>query len=260
MEMDYDLLDMSPSGDATSVVEPSATPIPSAAEPAVEPPSSTGHEEEVVPQLPTEADFNDSVPLTPREKILMERLDRITGENLSLTVPKMAGPSTPVVPAATVRNFMEGLDINDVLATSENLNSLLATVYNEAMVEASKLSAEQILQNLPSIMSTYVTQHMTMTKLVEDFYSANPDLQQVKQTVATVANKIAAEHPEFTPEQVFEASAVETRSILRIKGITPTSPAPTKTRPALAPLSNGRVRERAPVLTSMEKDVLDLIT
>ena len=259
--MDYDLLDVSPSSDTSVVAEPSAAPIPPVAEYAVESSSSTVPEEKSTPQPPVEPDFDDSVPLTPREKILMERLDRITGENLSLTAPERGGPSTSIAPAGTVHNFMEGLDINDVLATSENLNSLLATVYNEAMVEASKLSAEQILQNLPSIMSTYVTQHMTMTKLVEDFYATNPDLQQVKQTVATVANKIAAEHPEFTPEQVFEASALETRSILRIKGVTPVPTQSTRTtRPALAPQTNGRVRERTPILTGMEKDVLDLIT
>ena len=146
------------------------------------------------------------------------------------------------------------------VATSENLNSLLATVYNEAMTAASKLSAEQILQNLPSIMSSYITQHLGMTKLVEDFYGRNPDLQQVKQTVATVANKIAADHPEFTTDQVFDASALETRKLLRIGNIAPVAPTAPRQKPAFAPATNGRVRERAPVLTGVERDVLDLIT
>ena len=264
MEMDYSLLDMEPSVDAP-ITEPSVVVSSSpATEPAVEPVSSPVSEAPQAPQPSASTtpvdDFDDTTPLTPRERILMERLDKITGDNLSLTTtePKVAPPATS---AAVARNFMEGLDINDVLATSENLNTLLATVYNEAMTEASKLSAEQILQNLPNIMSTYVTQHLTMNKLVEDFYTSNPDLQPVKQTVATVANKIAAEHPEFTTEQVFEASATETRSLLRIKGLAaaPTTPA-RGTKPAFAPATNGRVRERAPVLTGIEKDVLDLIT
>ena len=257
MEMDYDLLDASPSSDTVVTDVPPTADTPSVTESVVEPTSSTTPEKEPASQL--EDAFDDSVPLTPRERILMERLERITGENLSLTTAKPT-EAVPITPAAdAVRNFMEGLDINDVLATSENLNSLLTTVYNEAMTASSKLSAEQILQNLPGIMSSYVTQHLTMTKMVDDFYGRNPDLQQVKQTVATVANKIAAEHPEFTPEQVFDASAVEARKLLRISNIAPTTTTP-KTKPAFAPATNGRVRERAPVLTGIEKEVLDLIT
>lgn len=252
MEMDYDLLDVSPSEEPSSdSTLPPAVPEPVLAEPVVPQPSSA----------PPRDDFDDSAPLTPRERMLMERLEKITGENLSLTATKPDVTPPTDTGAVNIRNFMEGLDINDVLATSENLNSLLATVYNEAMTSASKLSAEQILQNLPNIMSTYVTQHLTMTKLVDDFYASNPDLQQAKQTVAAVANKIAAEHPEFTPTQVFDASAVETRSLLRIKGMAPAQATPARgQKPAFAPATNGRVRNTAPMLTGIEKDVLDLIT
>lgn len=245
MEMDYDLLEID------SSITNSSLPT---AEVAVESTPISTPVEEQTPQLPTD-DFDDSVPLTPREKLLMDRLDRITGENLALSAP----PTTtrPVPQALSDRNFLDGLDIDEVLATPDNLNKLLLSVYNSAMEESSKLSAERILQDLPQIMST----HMSMAKMAEKFYTDNADLASSSQTVASVANKIAAEHPEYTAEQVFDASAIEARKILRIKAVNDSSGlAKPATKPAFVGPSRGRSSVKAPVMSDIQKGVLDLIS
>lgn len=204
-------------------------------------------------------DFDDSVPLTPREKILLARLEAITGENLALSKPTSAAPAP--IPTAVDKNFLDGLDVDEVLATPENLNKLLLSVYNSAMEESSKLSAERILQNLPQIMSTYVTNHLTMAKMAEKFYTDNPDLEGASQTVSAIANKIAAEHPEYTAEQVFDASATEARKVLRIKATSnPAETIKAAPKPAFVGSSRGRSSIKAPVLSDIEKGVLDLIS
>lgn len=258
MEMDYSLLDSGPE-DATG---DESVEIPTT---LVDTESTTGNSGKEISsgsqrrENNSVDDFDESLPLTPREKILMERLDRIQGENLVLSRP--APVDTGAVLTPSDRNFLDGLDMDEVLATPENLNRLLLSVYNSAMEESSKLSAERILQNLPQIMSTYVTNHMTMAKMAEKFYADNADLASSSQTVAAVANKIAAEHPEYTAEQVFDASAVEARKILRIKAASSSSEQTrSKTRPAFVAPGRGRNGLKAPVLSAIEKGVLDLIS
>ena len=255
MEMDYDLLDIAPS-DSTEVVDNSdsiSVELPAQAEPKTVPLETQPVQEQ------TATDFDDSVPLTPREKLLMERLDRITGENLAFKAPAASTATVPPVPSD--RNFLDGLDMDEVLATPEGLNRLLLSVHNSALDEASKLTAERILQNLPQIMSTYVTNHMSMAKMAEKFYTDNADLAGSSQTVATVANKIAAEHPEYTAEQVFDASAIEARKILRIKAAAITPELAIKpAKPAFVPPGRARNGVVAPVLSEIEKGVLDLIS
>ena len=256
--MDYSLLDITPSSDSTEEAIENPTATTSVESPVQSEPESTSSGKQAVQESVTD-DFDDSVPLTPREKLLMERLDRITGENLALEKP--VTPSNPIALTPSKRNFLDGLDMDEVLATPENLNQLLLSVYNSAMDESSKLTAERILQNLPQIMSTYVTNHMSMAKLAEKFYTDNADLASSSQTVASVANKIAAEHPEYTAEQVFDASAIEARKILRIKATATTAePAVKPAKPAFVPPGRSRNGVKAPVLSDIEKGVLDLIS
>ena len=208
----------------------------------------------VAPIEPTETAVDDSTPLTPREKVLMERLEKLTGERLDLTTKSAAPEPTAFVPSE--KNFLEGIaDLDEVFSSSDNINKLLLAVHNSALEEASKLTAERILSNLPQIMSQYVAQHIGMDKLVEDFYIANPDLREVKRTVAAVANEISAEHPEFTTEQVFAESALKTREVLRLKQFVPEVK-----KPAFATTGNSRNRVRTPTLQGIEKDVMDLIS
>jgi uncharacterized phage infection (PIP) family protein YhgE len=230
MELDYDLLDVNTENSTAAPEESKNDAVES---PVQSEPESTPSGKQTVQEPVTEDDFDDATPLTPREKILMERLDRITGENLSLSVPKRTEISPVITPSD--RNFLENLDLDDVLGNAEDLNKLLLSVRDAVMEESSKLTAERILQNLPSIMSQYVTNHMSMAKLAENFYAENPDLVSSSQTVASIANKIAAEHPEYTAEQVFDASAIEARKVLRLKATAPVTEPVKTTKPAFAP-------------------------
>ena len=185
-EFDFSLLDTSPSPE----VEPTVADTPEVAEAVVEPAPVSAPEPKDTPQ----DDFDYSAPLTPRERTLMERLERITGEHLNATNKQ---PTAEVVPLApSEKNFLEGFaDLDEAFSSTENFNKLLLAVHNNALEEASKLTAERILSSLPQIMSQYVTQHIAMNRLVDDFYTANADLAPVKRTVTAVANEISAEHP-----------------------------------------------------------------
>jgi hypothetical protein len=230
--------------DAPPIVEESAPEVEAAPEP--EAPA----EVEPAPEF-------DADTLTPREKMLLERLEALTGEKLQLSreTPQLAS-NEPITPAE--HNFLENLDLDEVLASPENFNRLLLSVYNRGLQEARNLAAENIMRNLPAVVSQYVTHHSQMAELVRNFYDANKDLVHVKRTVAQVANEVAANNPQLTTQQVFDQTAQRVREMLRIKKPA-VPPANVQGRtPALAQGNRGR-QSPTPQLIGLAKEIDDLI-
>ena len=255
LTFDFDLLDAGPSAEAEpDLVSDSAAVTPEVVE-STEQPSTTAPS--VTKDTPPRDDFDYSAPLTAREKILMERLEKITGEQLNVASNQPVANTVPFAPSE--KNFLEGFgDLDEVFSSTENFNRLLLAVHNNALEEASKLTAERILSNLPQIMSQYVTQHISMNRLVDDFYSVNSDLAPMKSTVTAVANEISAEHPEYTTQQVFDETAKRTREILKLQQVPSNDVRPAK--PAFVPPRGSRSRTPAPVLSDIERGVMELIT
>lgn len=258
-EFDFSLLDIDPAPETEPTLVDdsmavSSTVVESVEEPAADRETAT---KEVPPPPAEKDDFDYSAPLTARERVLMERLEKITGDHLDTMGKQQVTEVPPVTPSG--KNFLEGItDLDELFSSPESLNKLLLDVHNNALEEATKLTAERILSNLPQIMSQYVTQHIAMNKLVESFYVDNKDLVPVKRTVTAVANEVAAEHPEYTTQQVFDETARKTREILKLQQV-PTTALRT-TNPAFVPPKGSRSRVGVPVLSDIERGVLELIT
>jgi hypothetical protein len=246
MEMDLSLLNISEeeTQQDSSPDEESTGVDPSPAETVDEPAEETQE---------TEPESESSPELTDREKALLERLEKVTGERLDQS-PQVTVPEEQSQQAIVEHNFLEGLDIDEVLSSSENFNKLLVSVYAKGMQEASKLSAENIMRNLPSVISQYVSQHVTMSEMVKDFYSSNPDLAGVKRTVAAVANEIANDDPNLTTPQVFEKTATRVRELLKLKK--PTLPS-AKLKPAFV---QQRGRQQTPQLQGLAREIEELLS
>jgi len=189
--------------------------------------------------------------LTPRERMLLDRLERVTGEKLSAPVadPKPA-LDQPVQDA--VYNFLDGLDVDEVLSSAETLNKVLLAVYNRALQEGTKLATENVLRSTPQAISQYVTQHMTMREMVKEFYDTNPELASVKRTVAAVANEISAEKPELSLEDLFREAGERVYKMLGLKK------AATKSAAALVRPRGSSGRVKAPALQGLAAEVSDL--
>lgn len=178
-------------------------------------------EEEHEPAEPEEVEDR---PLTEREKALMDRLEGVTEENLTLRrIEPHTEDSDSTKPQVEDIDFVGEADIDEILATKEGLNKLLSVVYKRGMEEASRLSAENILRSLPQTISTYVTQHLTLQETVKQFYDTNPDLVSVKKTVAAVANEIASENPGQELQTVFDEAAKRVRTMLNLRTPQPVS-------------------------------------
>jgi len=203
---------------------------------------------------------NDTSDYTERERQLLSRIEELSGKQTG-GVTDTQDEITSFSPQD--HNFLDGLDLDEVLSTSEGLNALLLAVYNKALQESSRLSAENVMRGLPSTMSSYFNQQLTMREIVTNFYSDNPDLAGMKKTVAMVANEVANENPELTAEQVFEETGKRARKLLGISDIPPKSTTVNgRDRPTLhSTRSNGaRQRVTVPELDGLAKEIHDLIT
>lgn len=260
MEVDYSLLEDGPGNEGIDAAIESTPEAEIQAEPEVAPQQPTGdvgHRLEPTnePESETAENF-DPETLTPREKILLERLEAATRANLDQAKETARESDQPPVLNVEERNFLEGLDLDEVLGNAENLNRVLMAVHRHAMEVASKIAAENIMRSLPETISNYVTRHVSMSEMVRDFYSSNPDIAQVKGTMAQVANEVANQSPELTPPQVFAEAAKRVRVMLKLNPNGGQKPQPK--RPALVTQRGGR--RSVPELTGMAKDIEDLIS
>lgn len=193
--------------------------------------------------------------LTEREKVLLAQIEEIRGKQFEEIRPQSALELKEV--AKNQHDFIGDGDIDEVLSSKENLNQLLQKVYERGLEEASKLSAENVMQSLPRVITQYISQHLEMRQTVDKFYGDNPDLAMVKKTVAAVANEIAGNNPDLTTEEVFKRTAQQTRTLLRLRQPTqPTKPIVKSSRPAF---TGQKGRMKIPELDGLAKEIHELI-
>lgn len=118
---------------------------------------------------------------------------------------------------AEVINFMKDFNMDELIDNPESLNKLLVVVYNKAIQDAETRTVEKVLRSIPQLVVNYASRHVSMSELVREFYDKNQDLTSVKRTVATVANEVASENPDWDVSKVFEEAATRTRRLLGIQ-------------------------------------------
>ena len=193
--------------------------------------------------------------LEEREKVLLERIESVTAPAVTPTQPAAATPEfSPAEPAVEeVKGFLDGLDIDEVVASPEKLEKVLKEVQRRTEVS----TTETVLRAIPQLIISQVQQQNALRDAAKDFYEVNNDLAQVKQTVGAVANEVQAEHPDWSLEQIFEETAPRTRKLL---GMKESAKKVTRIRkPALVKTVKSSQKPSAPDLSGLEKDVADTI-
>jgi hypothetical protein len=223
--------------------------------------------EPVEPAAPTtttivpELDAVEFENLTPREKRFLEQLEQLRGERLEqpATIAPAVQSTTAVADVtADSHDFLAGLDIDEVLSSAESLNKLLNVVYSRALEQGTRLATENVLRSTPQAISQFVTQHMTMREMVDDFYKNNPALAAVKRTVASVANEIALEKPELKLEELFKEAGEKVHKMLGLKKGVQQAPTTTRGRTALLTPRGNNGRVQAPALQGLSGEISEL--
>ena len=163
---------------------------------------------------------------------------------------------------AEVINFMKDVNMDEIIDSPEALNKLLVGVYNKAIEAAETRAVEKVLRSIPQLVVNYASRHATMADLVRDFYNTNQDLVPVKRTVATVANEVAAEHPDWEVKAVFDEAAARTRKLLGIQKREVIKPAERGNSPAFVRKGGSRRAAGADSssMNDLQKEIAETLT
>lgn len=192
--------------------------------------------------------------LKNQNDLLLEQMNKLSAKAQEEVVEpkdKEAPAEEPELP-----DFVGELDL-DTLAMDKNvlnsvLNGVVATAVNKAV--------EQMLVNIPGVVSAQVRQQKYLNDAVEDFYNANEDLIPARKVVAMNTNEIVAEHPDWKLDQVLEEAAKKTRSMLGIiKSATKTDTNESGRKPALPKKTSARRKSKKPSMTKLEQEIADLM-
>jgi len=203
------------------------------------------------PEVDYKAQFD---ALKNQNDLLLEQMNKLstkTQEEVVEKEDKKTPAEEPKVP-----DFVGELDL-DTLAMDKNvlnsvLNGVVATAVNKAV--------EQMLVNIPGVVSAQVKQQKYLNDAVEDFYDANEDLIPAKKVVAMNTNEIVAEHPDWKLEQVLEEAAKKTRGMLGIiEKTTKTETNESGRKPALPKKTSARHKNTKPSMTKLEQEIADLM-
>lgn len=223
------------------------------------PPAEPATNEPEVPAepAPSEPEPNgtlDDEPEGDTQSALLERLEEETGRRLQLERDIPADTADPVDPPSDP-DFLEGMDLDEVLSSSENLNRLLLAVYNRGLSEANRRVSDNVLGSVQELVSRYVRDQLSMSEMVKEFYDQNEDLRPLRRTVAAYAKEISRDNPELKPQDVFAQTATKVRTALKLKKIEP--PVAKATR-SFAP-QRGRKANLEPELVGIEREIMDLV-
>jgi len=193
---------------------------------------------------------------SPRERALLDRIEQLTAATHQ--GQQIQSSDSPF--EAQTHNFLDGLDIDEVLSSGENLNKLLLSVYNRGLQESIRMSRDVWSSEAPNMMREHINQHMTMRELVDGFYRDNPDLLNARKTVGAIANEVSQENQELTLDQVFAEAAKRTREVLGLPSVAAPANNGSQERPNLPQRrSPGNRRNGTSALTGVAKEIDDLI-
>ena len=74
---------------------------------------------------------------------------------------------------------------------------------------------QEILLSIPDIVIYHIQSQHKYKKIVDSFYLKYPELKKDKILIGSLANKIAAENPAMSFEDVFKQTGLQARKILR---------------------------------------------
>lgn len=208
------------------------------------------------PETGEEEPEDELAALKAQNEALLEQLN-----NLSRPEEKEE-PKVEEETKQTVGDFLEGLevDFDKFQDDPEEFKKFMGTFAERIQTK----TVESVLTSLPDVVTRHVTHSQTLKSAAEKFYEENSDLAPIKPYVAKAATAVAAEHPDWTVDQVFAETATRVRTALKLQK-TAVASAGRKAGPKAKtrkPGSGGGSRQRqsgGSKLSKMEQQIQDVI-
>lgn len=159
----------------------------------------------------------------------------------------------------SLNDFIGDLDLETLVEDKEKFNAVLSKVVDVAAQQGEVRAAKKILTALPQLVLGHVNQQLTLQREVKKFYTDNPDLKEVAPYLGKVATKVASEHPDYTPAQVFEeAGKVARKSLGLAEKAKKVVSKESKKRPAFAKAGGSRKPTKTKS-SGLEKEFADML-
>lgn len=137
--------------------------------------------------------------------------------------------------------------------------------FREALKKTSDHAVTRLLKTLPGVVNKAiergVQQHMASFK----FYQANPELENHRDVVATIANRLHGEHPDWDTSKLFQETAKEAKRQLKSrKSAKATDDKSVKRkrrrrRASVAKTPKGTRKRRSEKLSGQDKEIAEML-
>lgn len=131
------------------------------------------------------------------------------------SAPKTSPPATE--PPLEDKNFIDGIDIDDLTRDPNEFNKVLNNIYRQAVLRARddiKRQGEVIVRTVPTEVAKRMKDSEQLVKLTQTFYSENEDLKKFPKVVATIYEEVAAREPKSNIKDILRKVGDETRERL----------------------------------------------
>jgi hypothetical protein len=153
--------------------------------------------------------------LKKQNELLLARIEELEGKRLKTPVTDPVATKTDLETKTDQLKFIsDDADIDELIGSREGLEAFAQKIYAQAVEAASTQIQTAYGSQLPNVITQQVQTQLDMTRGIEDFFSANPDLKVVRRTVGAVTDEVVAEHPDWGLVQVLEEAGKRTRGAL----------------------------------------------
>lgn len=152
-------------------------------------------------------------------------------------------------PELDLDSLIDSVDFDEIMESKEKFMEFFTT----ALKTVQKSTTDYVSGVVPDV----ITRQTSMQEVAKAFYDANPELVPVKQYVATIANGIAKENPEWQVQQVLEEAAKVSKMALNIQTVV--QPQVKSTKSPTLPGGNRSVRTPPVAKGALQSEIDDLI-
>lgn len=175
--------------------------------------------------------------------------------------PKTSPPATD--PPIEDKNFVDGVDIDEVTRDPAEFNKILNNIYRQAVTQARneiRRQGEVLVRTVPSEVARKMKDSEELVKLTRNFYSQNQDLQKFPKVVATVYEEVAAREPKAKITEILRKVGDETRERLGLPkpkaGAKP--PKDNDSPPPLPRKKGGRINQPIDEANPLRKEIEEM--
>lgn len=184
------------------------------------------------------------------------RVLRLQNEALQNKVNSLSQSSAEVAPVAdkmTIEKLMESIDDPEEIMSDKEK-------FVEFFLSLSKVTANSAVENsmtmTPEVVSQFIAKRDQLNRVRTKFYDNNPELVEVQDYVAEVANSIAAENPDKPLQEVLDITSKRVYKALKLEEeVSKTETKAQRKKPAFAKTTRGKSRKKAPSVTGLQNDL-----